>query len=260
MFDLDKYPASKETGIDHSDYVRMGTDTHFVPSGNSPRWALNDEKLRLVVVHKICNAAGRVAASSNLEDLKPLEEAYLKAIEVEAAAPGSAVMRKHLEIVKRWGGPLAFFTSLLYRRYRLGLPSPTLAAHYGMKAATVRQQIYRCCNIARALFLDPEEHLPWHFTATMKKIVLLTHNQKVFGQSRNVTGLRPPKYCAVCGKEVPPRHWKFCSRRCCARASMIKYRAKKKGQPRPVFCGADCKVKYFTPGNKEFFDAHSGAK
>jgi len=91
-----------------------------------------------------------------LEALRKVEEKYLLAARVQAMKPGAVENQKHLETIQRAGGPLAFFTSLLYRRYRLGMDSPELARQYSITPQSVRQQINRCSLIARRLFPDPD--------------------------------------------------------------------------------------------------------
>ena len=170
MEGISQYPVSPETGIAFEDYTRMGRENHTSAYlKNSPRWAMSDEKLRLVVAHKVCISAGVSEVPATLDALRKVEEKYMLAARVQAAKPGAVENQKHVDTVQRAGGPLAFFTSLLYRRYRLGMDSPELARQFGIAPPNVRQQINRCSLIARGLFPDPEDHLPWHHRATLAK-------------------------------------------------------------------------------------------
>ncbi|MGA8429501.1 MAG: hypothetical protein WB729_06745 [Candidatus Sulfotelmatobacter sp.] len=232
----EKYPVSQETCIGWEDYSRMGVnahDVHFLK--NSPRWAISNEKVKQVVAHKICIVAGVVERPISLEELRKVEEKYLLATRVQSRSVES---QKHLETVQRFGGPLAFFTSLLYRRYRLAMNSVQLAREFGISPQNVRQQINRCSLIARALFPDPEDHLPWQHNAgrVLKSSVV---RQRVFGVPKS----RKPKFCIVCGTEVPKRHSKFCNRKCYLAEANRKANAKRNsGTPQPAFCNADCKA------------------
>jgi hypothetical protein len=156
-------PVSATSNIAFSDYERMHTETHVEEFLPSPKWAMSDEKLRLVIAHRICMTAREKNVPTELEALRAIEARYLKA--VSTSAEKCEQNRKHLETVQRLGGPLAFWTSLLYRRFRLGMNSRQLAAEFGTKPCAVRQQINRCCLIARSLFPEPDDHLPWHRTA-----------------------------------------------------------------------------------------------
>jgi len=62
---------------------------------------------------------------TDLAGLRVVEDRYVKVIAVNARADGSTESRKHLALVKRFGGPASYFTALIYHRGRLrGTPSP----------------------------------------------------------------------------------------------------------------------------------------
>lgn len=238
--EISHYPVSQETCIAFEDYARMGREDHTgVVLKNSPRWAMCNEKMREVVAHKICKTAGVAPVPTALEELRKVEDVYLAALGVQAAKPAAVEMKKHLETVQRHGGPLTFFISLLYRRYRLGMDSPELARQYGISPQNIRQQLNRCSLLARALFPAPEEHLPWHHSAKNKKPPI-TKRPRVFGRLK-----KQPRFCIVCGKEVPKHHSKFCGKICRRKNLLVKAQAQRKAhQARPVFCSAACKVQY----------------
>lgn len=151
--------------IAFSDYTRMHTEVHFGGRGPLPipRWTSSDEKVRKVVGHRICITAGFPEVPEDLKDLRPLEEKYLR--HIRASARSVPQLRKHLETVLRFGGPISFYTSLIYRRFRLAMNATELAEYYGITPENVRVSINRLCLIARAVFVDQNEHLPWHHSA-----------------------------------------------------------------------------------------------
>ena len=255
-----QYPVSAETGIAFEDYTRMGRENHTgAYLKNSPRWAMSDAKLRMVVAHKICITAGVGEVPATLDALRNVEENYMLATRANAAKPNAVENQKHLATVESAGGPLAFFVNLLYRRYRLGMDSPELARQFGITPQNVRQQINRCSLIARGLFPDPEDHLPWHHSANAKQ-PKATIAPRVFGPPKvkepKLCIVKEPKLCIVCGKEVPKGHRKFCGKKCRREYLLAKNVPAKKpkfcivcGKEVPKrhskFCSEKCYIEYF---------------
>jgi hypothetical protein len=165
MLGIKRYAASKETCIAMSDYDRMHTHRSCRPLP-VPRWTLSDEKVRKVVAHRICITAGEQNVPTNLQSLRQLEKKYYVVISRQKQLE----ILKHLQVVRTHGGPVAYHTSLIYRRFRLNMNSPELAAHYGLQPTAMRQSINRLCRIARALFPDPKEHLAWQHNATIREL------------------------------------------------------------------------------------------
>jgi hypothetical protein len=161
-----RHPASNpENGISFSDFERMNVqDLSKSLHHACPPWAASDEKVRRVVAAKLCVAIWESNVPSDLKTLKEQIEPRVLA-RMRKSAEKSSSSRAHLEMVLRFGGPLTFWTSLIYRRFRLGEDSPELARTYGCNPGTIRQQLYRLSLIARAVCTDAEDHLPRHHSA-----------------------------------------------------------------------------------------------
>jgi uncharacterized protein (DUF433 family) len=160
--------ASKETGLSFDDTKRMGIESHtfFAPV---PPWAMDDIKVRAVVAYRICITARQPKIPTTLEGLRKVERRYRAML----CNNTSLEVQFHLKNIQRFGGPLAYFTSLIYRRFRQGLDSPELAHHYGVKPTAIRQAINRLCRIARALFPNSADHLEWHHTSVQRDLPTL---------------------------------------------------------------------------------------
>lgn len=187
------YAASKETCLSMQDYSRMSTQSHstYAPV---PPWALDDEKVRKVVAYRIAITAIERNVPTTLEELRKLEPRYV------AVISRSANTQLHLEKVAQFGGPIAYYTSLIYRRFRLRMDSPALARHYGCSPGSMRQTINRLCRIARALFPDAEHHLPWHHTSGRRAIPTLRFHAREWTCPKAYS---EPKRCY---DPHPPRH------------------------------------------------------
>jgi hypothetical protein len=172
--------ASKETGLSFNDTKRMGIESHtfFAPV---PPWAMDDIKVRAVVAYRICITARQPKIPTTLEGLRKVERRYLSAMNRRNA---SHEIQLHLKNVQRFGGPLAYYTSLIYRRFRQGLDSPELAHHYGVKPTAIRQTVNRLCRIARALFPNSADHLEWHHTSVQRDLPTL----KIRKRARRIGG------------------------------------------------------------------------
>lgn len=198
MQGINYYAVSKTTRIAFEDYTRMRTEVH---SGHAPvaPWALDDEKVRKVVAYRIAITAIEPNVPTTLEELRKLEPRYV------AVISRGANTQLHLEKVAQFGGPIAYYTSLIYRRFRLRMDSPALARHYGCSPASMRQTINRLCRIARALFPNAEDHLPWHHTSGRRAIPTLGF--RVQPQTYR-TRTCPKAYAEPkrCYKPHPPRH------------------------------------------------------
>jgi hypothetical protein len=161
-------PASKESLIDMSDYKRMHSSSAPAYAPVSP-WAMDDEKVRKVVAYRIAITAIEKNVPTKLGALRELEPRYIAMIRNNR----SPEVQAHLKKVQRFGGPAAYYTGLIYRRFRLGMGSPALAQYYGCKPTGIRQTINRLCRIARALFPNPEDHLQWHHTSVQRALPTL---------------------------------------------------------------------------------------
>ena len=159
-------PASRETSIAMSDYARMHTESHVAPV-ESPSWAYSNAKVRKLIAYRLALTAGEPHVPSDLEGLRRLERQYVFALQACLKSPE---IRQHLETVARFGGPLAYFAALIYRRFRLSMDSATLGLLYNVRPSAIRQQLNRLCRIARALFPDADDHLAWHPTATERQV------------------------------------------------------------------------------------------
>ena len=230
MLGIKHMPCTGESGIAFSDYDRMQTHDRPGLYKSSPSWAMNDGMVRQVVVAKICRTARVKALPANLEELRTVETRYLQAVEVSARAAGAEESRKHLALVRRFGGPAAYFVALVYQRARLGRDSVAVAQHFGgVSPLNVRQQFNRLCEVARGLFPGDTWHQPRH------------HSWRGRG---HVPARKPPVPCAFCGQPCPPskgRARKYCDKPCRKKAESK--RAKEK-RARLRFCSPDCRTKY----------------
>lgn len=182
------YPASKETCISMQDYSRMSTQSHRIHAPVPP-WSLDDEKVRKVVAYRLALTAHAAKVPTTLTELRKLERKYIAMIrryggdEIQLHVE----IQLHLEKVKSFGGPAAYYIGLIYRRFRLGMDSPALARHYGVKPTALRQTINRLCRIALSLFPNPEDHLQWHHTASKRDLPTLKIRAKKARRVRRPT-------------------------------------------------------------------------
>lgn len=139
----------------------------------APPWVFSDDKVRRVVAYRLALTAGVTRVPTTLDGLRELEPLYIAALK-KSITPA---MQLHLNLLQRCGGPIVYFTTLIYRRFRMFMPSSTLAVQYGTTGVSIRQTINRLCRIARSLFPNPEDHLPWHHTATSRDLPTLNLNR-----------------------------------------------------------------------------------
>jgi hypothetical protein len=165
MLGIKHHAASVETGLSWADaeFMQVQHRTLHLPC---PAWAASDEKVRRVVAAKLCVLIRKNIVPDDLKALREeIEPRVMAQLQKNALPPDAKESQQHLCTVIRCGGPLAFWTSLCYRRFRLGQNSVELARIYGVKPVAIRQQTFRLSLIARVLFPDPEEHLPRHHSA-----------------------------------------------------------------------------------------------
>ncbi len=140
--------------VDQADFSRMhyqdGRDRAGVAI--SP-WALSPEKIKLVCAYKLARIAhGRVLPTdgAGLRELEELATARLMR---------NAWTRKHAETAQRFGGLLAYWVSVIYRKNNLRMTIPELCDYYQVKRCTFDALLKSFNQAARYLFPAEENHV-----------------------------------------------------------------------------------------------------
>ncbi len=244
MLGIKRYGASIESGIAISDYL-AGMHTEDRPSifKPAPAWAMSDAMVRQVVTAKICRTAFVKEMPTDLAGLRLVESCYIKTIEAYARAEGAKESQIHLALMKRFGGPAAYFTALIYHRGRLRRDGVAVAQHFGISPTNLRQQWNRLCEVARQLFPGAEWHQTRHHTWKGKPIVPFESR----GRAGRPPVQRPPHkivLCAVCGEPCPTLKRgirKYCGKPCHHKA---KRKRENEKRARARFCSAQCRTTY----------------
>lgn len=118
---------------------------------SAPEWAMSDDKVRRVVAFHL-RAVLRIPNDPNAPtDLATCRELDRRVMEKYQRSTAVRYV-KHFERLNKWGGPLSYWTSLLYRRYRLNLSYEDLGEKYGLKWNQVPVVFLRFNRVARYLF------------------------------------------------------------------------------------------------------------
>jgi hypothetical protein len=136
------------------DYAEFGRMSVIREPGVSraPEWTASDDKIKRVVAFHL-RASLRDNTSNVPDDLTSCRNLD-RLILARGLQNPSNNYAKHVARLKLAGGPLAFWTTFIYRRWRLRMTYYDLEAKYGIPAATLRTYSYRLNRIARYLFSD----------------------------------------------------------------------------------------------------------
>jgi hypothetical protein len=129
-----------------------GVDT-FVRKGRVkvPEWTASDEKVRRVVAFRL-RAVLRITNDPNSPaDLATCRELDRRVMEMYSKSRRTPYV-KHFATLKEFGGPLAYYTSLIYRRYRLLMTFDDLAEKYGKRWDVFPTVFARLNQVAAFLF------------------------------------------------------------------------------------------------------------
>jgi DNA-binding NarL/FixJ family response regulator len=140
----------------------------------TPRWAMDDGKVRLVVYNYLASYAKHPHPSSkpqvglSLMDYERMAAKKRQTVGEHLAAgylnpdSGSA---KHFAVIEAHGGnTAAYYTTIIYRAYRQGLLATDIAEEFGMSHVSVRMVLKRINDYARKLF-PAEDQFQRHKTA-----------------------------------------------------------------------------------------------
>jgi DNA-binding NarL/FixJ family response regulator len=139
-------------GVSFDDWRSMQISNHgrfgFV---TEQLWAMDDVKVRKVVLVKLWRQASsrkliQLPDANNLAAVREIEKRAMRRLSRHP------ILSRHSDKVEQHGGLLAYWTSLIYRRYRMKDDMSALAEHYGMDGNTIRQQLFRLNEIARQLY------------------------------------------------------------------------------------------------------------
>jgi hypothetical protein len=155
--------VSTRTEISFGDYNRMhvvGTGT-FRRTRWCPEFINNDSQLRRVLATAVWQSVngGKVpmpaGLETNLEELKRLSELRLQNWESRSIKgfpeTERRIVRRHCFNLRRAGGFLQLFASVVYLSWKLGQTSPDVAEQLWLAPCNVRIIRYRLCQIARKL-------------------------------------------------------------------------------------------------------------
>jgi hypothetical protein len=118
--------------VDWSDFQKsMSMKDECSPRRNTPAFALDDEKLRAVIIAR--DAAHALVKSGTSGD--------------------SPELRLHRKSVRRAGSYRAFIAAIAFRAWRQGLSSVEIASLMGISPMSVRQHLYRMTLTANQLQL-----------------------------------------------------------------------------------------------------------
>lgn len=232
-------PACAGTRIAFSDYDRMGTFERKRAPGRRaavPNWALNDEKLRLIICRYYEVRAGFDGPQPGTysERLTRAHEKLLQCIPRWAAAvdklclefvelkrngsnpPRLMKLQSLIEgvdsqIIAARRGP-GFLAAIVYEYFRCGSNSVEVGAAVGLKPPAVRQLILRMSSVAAKI----------------------ANGTDVRKEKR-----KKQQLCIVCG--IPcPQHSKYCSKSCKKKYHSENPRKKRNGVA-PKFCSSTCR-------------------
>jgi hypothetical protein len=140
--------------VDYAEFSRFHI-TNRSQGVTPPAWALDDRKVRAVLLEKLRSSARYPFAPIDKAGIRQMEK---RATEVLCAVNKNA--RRFAGAVQRWG-LLAFYASLLYRRHRLGLRYKDLAAIYELPTGDIKKYLYRLNRVARCLFPKEDTATSW---------------------------------------------------------------------------------------------------
>lgn len=246
--------VARSTGISFEDYTRMSTHLSHKPCRGrkmeTPVWALNDAKLRAVLVRSLelrahlnapqqgteqerLDRAQRALQAANaalVDRLKNLASQYVQLKAAPDAAGHLAALRVQIEnvdtMIRTSADWAATALGIVYRYYRLGEDSVSVAIALNIKPPHVRQTLWRLNNT----WDEMQGCLKRHRPATTKKP-------------------KPPKLplvCDVCGCEYQHTYTGRPSPFCvpCRRIiKKIQHRLRKRKPPARL-CSPECRAIY----------------
>jgi DNA-binding CsgD family transcriptional regulator len=119
-----------------------------------PDWAKDDGKVKRVVIFKLQEQIkDHSFTPATREECLKLEARFLETYRKSRCAGH----QRYTATVERFGGPLAFLTSVVYRRYRLGMGHRDLAEHYDLPVAHTTYTLHRLNKAAGRLFGPPRK-------------------------------------------------------------------------------------------------------
>ncbi len=223
------------TGLDWADACRMGYVGRKLNAGRcgeTPRWALNDDSLRKVLVRYVEKRAGfkKVQPGSEAQRLQRSQEKLIArrvsaenvltnlareyaALKVSDADYGGRLRELAIEIenldttilVNEKMAGLALRVVHLY--YRQGLDSPQVAHEVGLKPPHIRQILSRLRNVAASLGFHSTIQRSWKGGRRRAESVLAP-------KAAEPQAPRAQKLCAKCGAACPKGSRLNCSREC----------------------------------------------
>jgi Homeodomain-like domain len=133
-----------------SDFQRTQTIT-IKGRVSAPEWAMSDDKVRRVVAFHL-RAVLRIPNGPN----DPVDLATCRELDrrvMEKYQRSTAVRYvTHFETLTKWGGPLSYWTSMIYRRYRLNMSYEDLGEKYGLKFNQLPGLMRKFNRVAHYLF------------------------------------------------------------------------------------------------------------
>ncbi|HZR66611.1 MAG TPA: helix-turn-helix domain-containing protein [Terriglobales bacterium] len=142
--------AKVEQKVGYAEFGRMSV-IHAPGVSRVPEWTGSDENIKRVVTFHLCSQLRDIA--NQPQDLSACRDLDRRILMQYSKNPATNFAR-HAKRVKRAGGPLAFWTTLIYRRYRLRMSYYELEDQYGVPAEILRTHLCRINRKARFLFAE----------------------------------------------------------------------------------------------------------